>query len=165
METREKSPGSRKVFEDPPSIESVVPKLALGGISGVGSAAINATGRMGTADTIGRGGDWGVRLRGSLAARCEGAVGFFTMRAHTDRADDARGIALVLGVTPEAAALAEWHAYVDACWSKHTSHAANIHRAAHEGLHPRTRLRVPDVEENSAGVRRLRVAYDPRWGS
>lgn len=52
---------------------------------------------------------------------------------------------------------------MDGCLFEIANGIANVDRPIDEGLHPRTRLQVPDVEKDSARIGTLRIADDPRW--
>lgn len=107
----------------------------------------------------------GMGLAFKVARITECAVVLFTMRARTNRADDARIIAVVGVVTPSTAAKAERHTNMHGCLAEIADRHPNVESAIYESLHTGTGLGVPDVEIDGTGVRASRITNDPRGGS
>jgi hypothetical protein len=105
------------------------------------------------------------RIRTALATGGKRPMVFDAVRASTVSANHARSSAEVLVVTPETTARTEGNANLRRSLPEKTNRGADIDRTPNESLHPRSRLRIPDVEEDRARIRAPGIANDPGGSS
>jgi len=100
-----------------------------------------------------------------FAACCKGTMVGLAMWSHTNRTHHMDRSAVVKVASPTRAMRAEGNIYFRQSPSKKANQSTNIDRPIHEYTHPRSFLRISDVEVNGACICSPRVMNDPRRSS